>query len=284
MKTLRLTTDWIRKGTALLVATAFVTAAGAADDPGKARPERQDRQQNAQAGDAAEDRNVQREAADPEATVSKEKQGQREKQEKQARKLQVFELENRKANEIQQLISLHTQATQQQAQLAAQHDPREVAPPGIGQPTGVQRTTGFRGPQQPQLSVAADPEQNLLFVRGSADQLKQVDELVSALDVADDQLEKQSFGELHLIPVRHGKAAQVQQILGQLQLQTQMVAMGEVGLIVVRTDAENGEADQLEQIEEIVSKLEAGKSDAKEKKEEKKETPQEASDDQQENN
>ena len=101
-------------------------------------------------------------------------------------------------------------------------------------------------------------QKRLLFVRGPAGQIKEIEKLVKAFDVASDKLKKQSFGTVHLLPLRGESAGQVQSILSQLGMQTQAVQLGQAQVVVVADSDE----EELQQIEEVIESLDAAESDA----------------------
>jgi hypothetical protein len=71
------------------------------------------------------------------------------------------------------------------------------------------------------LMIAVHPEERLLFVRGSEEEIEKVEELVEAFDVEDGKVEKQQLNNMHLFPVDREKASQVQSTLSRLQLPRQ---------------------------------------------------------------
>src|SRR5690349_15804549 len=101
---------------------------------------------------------------------------------------------------------------------------RQGVPSGFvstAQPQPAVTTSGYRGAEGQQMFLAYDPEAKLLFVRGPDDQVRKVEELVKALDVPNDKLQKADFGDLHLIPVRHDKLPQVARTLSMLRINNQ---------------------------------------------------------------
>ena len=236
-------TGWTAGAVAVALSLALALPdAGIAQDKNAG----QQNQPAAQAGQAAnqgqQNQARQRQQQQNQQQNQDQKQDQEEKPQKpEPRKLRVFELEHRSPQQIQQLISLHGQR------------PVHYGPGGV---PGT--TVGYRGVPQQNLSVAVDNEHKLVFLRGTEKQLGEVEELIDAFDVAEGDIKKQTFGDLHLIPVRGGMSNQVSSILGQLQLPAQLVQLGEVGLIVVRTGEE--EEDHLQQVEEVISRVESAKS------------------------
>lgn len=166
----------------------------------------------------------------------------------QTRELKAFDLEHRKPQEIQQILALRKQAARTPAGTVAPGQPHAVRP----------RTAGFR-PQQDRMALAADNENNVLFVRGSSDQIKEVEELVDALDVSAGDLEKKKIGDTRLIPISADSTARVRSALTQLQLDHQLMQLEDVSLIVVCTDGSDESEKKASQVEEVVSKLEADK-------------------------
>jgi hypothetical protein len=185
-------------------------------------------------------------------------QGDEEKGEdkKEPRTLKIFELEHRAPQEIAQILTLlwpgaspfHPAGRQfssagQPSQLAGQ----QPFPPGTPGASAA--------PARP--AIAFDPEEKLLFVRATADQLEKIETLVNGLDVSPENLERQELDGLHLIPVRQDRVDQVTRILRALQLPSQTMTMGDAHLIVLRVE-EGAEDDGLiDQVRQVVSKLNA---------------------------
>lgn len=214
------TIHWSQLGAATLLAALLALPAVAEDD------------KNGQNGDNGD----------------QQKQSDKDSDKNQTRELKAFDLEHRKPQEIQQILALRKQAAQTPA--------GAVTP---GQPAAVQpRTAGFR-PQQDRMAFAADNENDVLFVRGSSDQIKEVEELIDALDVSAGELEKKKIGDTRLIPISQDSTARVRSMLTQLQLDHQLMQLEDVSLIVVCTDGSDEKESKAKQVEEVVSKLDADK-------------------------
>ena len=170
-----------------------------------------------------------------------ERQTQTDRSESNERTLKVFELKHCKPQEMQRLLALQSQA------IAGRVLALQTAP--------GQTTVGYRGIPQGELSVATDGDKKLLFVRGTENRLEEAEQLIQAFDTEADDLEKKDVGDVRLIPIRTSNAAQVQAVLGQLQLPAQMARLGKASVLVVpMTDGNEKDA---EQIEKVVSELKA---------------------------
>ena len=175
-----------------------------------------------------------------------EEQSQANKDE--ARELKAFDLEHRKPQEIQQILALRSQAEQR---------PQTPGQPALQRPPQQQQRTARFRPAKDRMAFAADNENDVLFVRGSKDQMKEVQEIVDALDVETEKLEKKKIGNTRLIPISQQSAAQVRATLAQLQLKHQMMQIGDAGLLVICDDGSEKQQAQARQIEEVLSKLDA---------------------------
>ena len=107
----------------------------------------------------------------------------------------------------------------------------------------------------PSASIAADSESNVLFVRGTKEQIQEVEELVKAVDVEGEKLEARSIGDKHVIPVSSSCANRVRGALSQLQLPHHLVSMGDATLIVLCDDGSEDFASVNSQTEEVISTL-----------------------------
>lgn len=157
------------------------------------------------------------------------------------RELRIVELEHRRPQEIIQLLNLRNTAQRNQ-------NPAQGAGP---------TATFFRGRPQ-NLAIASQENRGLLFLRGTAEDLKDAEKLVKAFDVADEKLEPQKIGDLRVIPIRHGQAAQIQQVLGQLQIPSQMLPLGKTAVIVL---APGDDDTTLKQADEVIKKLDVSDED-----------------------
>jgi hypothetical protein len=161
------------------------------------------------------------------------------------RQLKVFELEHRDPQQINQIITMRTRT-------AALAPGQAVVPvrPGV-----VPRTAHFRPMDSDRVATAVNSEEKLLFVRGSEDQIKEVEQLVNAFDVKDEDIKAHDYGKCRLIPVHSKNVGQVQTTLSQLNLPGQMMRLGDVSLFVFHTD--DGNDQKREQAEEVIEKLDA---------------------------
>lgn len=224
---------WIASPIALALGAMLVAAspALAEDDKNNDDKERKERQAERQA-----DREEAR----------KERQEKRDK----PRQLQAFDLEHRSPQEIQQLLSLRSQP-------AIGHPGQALA----GRTATPQQRTAFR-PQldvQERMAFAVDNENSVLFVRGSKKQIKEIEDLVKALDVPADKLKKQKIGDTQLIPIHKENVNQVRTTLSQLQLQHQLITVGDAAMVVIAHDGSDEQKAHAEQVEQVISKLEAAK-------------------------
>jgi hypothetical protein len=183
-----------------------------------------------------------------ETTATTEVEEAKAEPKKVPRKLKVFELKNCQPSQFVQLLTLPSQ--------------QQVVGGGItSDGRGATIVAQYRAYQAlpENVNVAVNDEKRLLFVRAPAERIKEVEKLVKAFDVAGDKLKKQTFGKIHLIPLRGSTADQVHSILSELGMQTQAVQLGEASIVVV---SDSGE-EELEQIEEVIAQLESAESEAK---------------------
>jgi vacuolar-type H+-ATPase subunit I/STV1 len=166
----------------------------------------------------------------------------------------VFELKHRDPQQLTPIISMVIQA---ESQLQA------------GTVTGTPYAAGYRGVAQPRVAMAANSEEKLLFVRGSEEQVKEIEKLVGALDTEDDQLKPHDVGNYRLVPVRSKDTSQIQSSLSQLNLPGQALNMGEISVVAFRTD--DGKDEQRKQAEEVVKKIDARAQDKEKEDKEHKE-------------
>ena len=177
--------------------------------------------------------------------------------EDQPRELEVFELEHRNPQQLNQIIVLAERTS-----ASAHAAPGHVRPGQPGATTPGRTTAGYRGTtgDKDKVVTAVNAEEKILFVRGSEDQIEKVKELVEAFDVENQELKRHEYHGVRLIPVRSSDAQQVQSTLAQLNLQGQMLQMGYISLIAFHGDDTNKE--KVEQAEEVIQKLKARAKDA----------------------
>ncbi len=184
--------------------------------------------------------------------------------------LKAFELKHRSPQELTQILTMRV-GDGMLAPIAppvppvatyptsAAYPVRQTAPGGLATtaaqpPTGAERISGYRGAEG-QVYMAFDPEARLLFVRGPEDQVRKVEELVKALDVPNDKLQKTDFGNLHLIPVRQDKLPQVARTLSMLRINNQTLTIGDAAMIVIR--AEDHDDGVAAEAREVIAKYNA---------------------------
>lgn len=184
------------------------------------------------------------------------------------RQLRVFQLEHSNPRDIQHLLSIRMD---------------RPAPRGTAE---GQVTAGYRGTAQEDLAVATAEEDGLLFVRGSEEKIKEVEQLVKALDVPQEELQKQSVGDLHVFPISSDRAQDINSILAQLGLDAQLVPMGDMHLVVASADDSEEAATNLQQVEEVMSRLGRQRSANQAEEQQKPDAPERdaADDSEQENN
>jgi hypothetical protein len=178
-----------------------------------------------------------------ETTVTTEAEETKPEAKKVPRKLMVFELKNCQPSQLVQLLTFPTQqivhtADRQTGTVIAQYRGYQSLPENV--------------------NVAVNDEKKLLFVRAPTERMKEIEKLVKAFDVAGSKLKKQTFGKIHLIPLRGGTADQVHSVLSELGMQTQAVQLGEASIVVVSESDE----EELAQIEEVIAKLDNAESEA----------------------
>ena len=190
---------------------------------------------------------------------SRENEDSKKEEKDKTRSLAVFELEHRDPQQLNQIIML-AEKTSSSAQAHAATRQARATQPAAG--TLGRTTLGYRGTtgNKDQLVTAVNSEQKILFVRGSDEQIKKVEELVKAFDVEVQDVKRHTYEDVRLIPVRGSSASQVQSTLSQLNLQGQLLPMGDVSLIVFRADDSNQE--KIEQAEQVIEKLNARAEDS----------------------
>lgn len=118
-------------------------------------------------------------------------------------------------------------------------------------------------PHDPQAAsqplVAADAETKLLFVRGTDEHIQQIEDMVKAFDVAEDNFTSQQFGDVMLIKVEKGQAGRVHGLLSQLQLGSQMVHIGPLSLIAIRTGPSDQDKAAAEQAQQVIAMIQEKK-------------------------
>jgi hypothetical protein len=187
-------------------------------------------------------------------------QAEGEGEKRKTRQLKAFDLEHRDPQQFQQILALRGQGARPGAFGAQQQFPGRSAP-GV-RPPGQQGVGSAQDAGQDRLSIAIDAESKVLFVRGSEDQIEEVEKLVEAFDKPSDELEKHEFGDTRLIPVSQEQSQRVRATLAQLQLEHQMVSLGDVSLIAICPGDSDAEKQKAEQVEEVVAKLKADKKPA----------------------
>lgn len=127
---------------------------------------------------------------------------------------------------------------------------------GAGAAADRGAAVGNRNAQDQQVLIATDDERGLLFVRGPQEKIDEIGQLIEAVDVPADQMKKHQFRGVHLIPIRDGDGERINDVLGQLQIQSTTLNLGEARVIALREEPGDGQSqDQLEQAEQIISKL-----------------------------
>jgi hypothetical protein len=168
---------------------------------------------------------------------------------KVARKLKVFKLQHVKPSEVAQLFAVRHTVYSGFGGAGAVAVDRGFAAGDVESPASAANREKTASDQP--VNTAHDDEKRLLLVRGSDDQIKRVEKLVKSFDMPAAKLEKQKWGDLHLIPIRSGRADNIQSILSQLGLSTHAIQLGDASVIVLQ-ESDDDEADQ---ILEILSEL-----------------------------
>lgn len=154
------------------------------------------------------------------------------------RKLEIIELQHRDPQQLVQLLSLWDQ----------------VALPGLGgRGRVVVQRPSLQDRTDPRLAIALANEQKLMFVRGTADQIEKIKTLVTAIDVADDAVKPQDFADHRLIPIPGDNSGPIQSTLTQLELEGQMLRVGNTTFLAYKLDDEGGE--RLQQAEQVIARL-----------------------------
>ena len=204
-------------------------------------------EQNASGGRQAQ--SSEQENENPEDTNSQDRSDREQKQ--QTRTLMAFDLEHANPQEILTLIQTIS-ARQHQAEMSRQA--KETSQRGRNaqqaQPTQVQFRPANANAQQNRVAVAVDQESKTLFVRGTEDQVSSVEKLVEMFDTEAGDLEKQELEGVTLVPVKQDRVQRINAVLGQLQLQTQSLRVGETALLILPDDE-----DQAKQVEQVIEKF-----------------------------
>jgi len=167
-------------------------------------------------------------------------------------KLKIFELKQIKPSELAQLLSYDRAHLGATATAAAAHTHEGVTAVDVSRVAVVPTN----------LNLAFDDEKNLLLVRGSSSQVRRIEKLVKALDAEKGKLQEQSIDDLHILPLQHSDANQVQSLLSQLGMDAHAVQLGKAGAIVIREQDE----DEVKQIQEVISKLDTAKGNGSEQR------------------
>ena len=242
---------------AMIAALAFAPL-GAAQQPDGTDDKPASEQPASESAEAApQDSDKPAEASEPPKAAA-EKDGEAEKEKAAARKLKIFELKHRSPQEMQQIVALL-------------RNPRSrLAATGIGN-LGQVSFGGTSGavpgslppPHDPQAAsqplVAADAETKLLFVRGTDEHIQQIEDMVKAFDVVEDNFTSQQFGDVMLIKVEKGQAGRVHGLLSQLQLGSQMVHIGPLSLIAIRTGPSDQDKAAAEQAQQVIAMIQEKK-------------------------
>ena len=78
-------------------------------------------------------------------------------------------------------------------------------------------------------------------------------------DVPADKLKKQKIGDTQVIPIHKDNVNQVRTTLSQLQLPHQLITVDDAAMVVIAHDGSDEQKAQADQIEKVISKLEAAK-------------------------
>lgn len=213
--------------------------------------QKSEQQKNKQSRDAQQSKSSDQTSSDNQKSSDKGAAAS-DRQKKQTRQLKVFELEHRDPQRIHQLIMLCQQSSQHAQQIHAAAVQGRLGRAGVVVAHGSVGTPGSDD-QQPRLVTAINAEKKILFVRGSEDQLQKVDELVKALDVANDKLEPSEYGDARLVPVKSSNAPQVQTALAQLELQGQLLNLGDMSLVVIQSNGQDSQ--EVEQAQQVIQKF-----------------------------
>lgn len=175
-------------------------------------------------------------------------EAEKKKDTQQSRQLKVFELKHRSPQELMQVFNtVHGSAVGGQ--------------PGFAGVPG-QQTLGFRGTGKDDLAIAVHDQKKLIFVRGSQQQIEKVERLIQAVDMEGGQLKKQEFNGVHLMPVKRDDSSHIQSTLSQLGLGGRMLYVGDQTFVVFQAKDDN--AEELNQVEEVISRLSAQEEESAE--------------------
>jgi len=173
--------------------------------------------------------------------------GDQNQQKAQSRELKIFTLQHRKPEEIQQLFSIQSQSGARQV----------LRPAAVAQQSGGQQGGGAQAQPQP-IAIAADGQSNSLFVRGTAEQIQHIEQIIKAVDVPAEQFKQQTIGSTRVIPIAHDHANRVRTTLSSLQLPHQIVPMGDMSLVVISNDGSEDFEANAKQTEEVLTALQKG--------------------------
>lgn len=85
----------------------------------------------------------------------------------------------------------------------------------------------------PNPSIAVDQRAQALFFRGTEPQIAEVEQFLLAADKPVDKLTEAKLPSLDLLPMKHGDIRVAANVLAQLKITTQVVAIGKGGLLVI---------------------------------------------------
>ena len=200
----------------------------------------------------------QQQEADPQQngeTAQEEGQQEDAAEASQPKQLKIFQLENITPREFSELFRRYGSQTLTGAQTGA-YPGSEAYASGGGATAPPAPATEAQGATREQVRIAVDDEKGLLFVRGPQKKIDEVSKLIEAFDVAPGEMQKQQFGDTHLIPIPEEHAQRVAKVLRELQMSSSVWGVGKARVLIFRADSENEEAQQqMEQAQEIISRL-----------------------------
>ncbi|KAA5542194.1 hypothetical protein FYK55_15425 [Roseiconus nitratireducens] len=214
---------FISFGLAFLLALASPGLLSAQDDQPKANQKDQDQK-------SQENQPTDRSPTNEEGSADKDEGKQKE----EVRELEIFELQHRTPREIQQLITIFSTPTTN---------------PGLG---GV---SAIRDRRREQPTISVDNQNGLLFVRGLEPDLKRIRNIIDAVDVDSEKMERQKIEDLRVIPLSGQQSREIHRVLSELQLQHQMLTWeGGQTLLVFHQQSDRAQA-MFQQAEKVIDKM-----------------------------
>ncbi len=103
----------------------------------------------------------------------------------------------------------------------------------------------------PAPAIAVDARAKSLYIRGTAEQIAEVEKLMTSIDQPVEKLVELKLASADIIPVKLGDIRAVQTVLSQLQIRNQIVIIGKGGFVIIS----KSDAAALAEAKEVVKSL-----------------------------